>query len=346
MSERVSEAVGPENGDDFLRKVSPTTQRERHPRRSRPPHSHRTPTFDAICNWFGQNTPSRSEDIKISVRPSPHKYAAASTAEKWPLGINRSHPMGGPGRGTTVSTPVEEKEQLEWLRKTGNPPWYLTKCSRECDPPPLTQEEAEMHPLHDMTSSSSERGKSTAMEHWTTSILRSDGPDGMGESIDDSTQYYSAVSSLRSTPSSRWANSDEEDTNNHDFERSFDLEVALHVTREDEMQQMAWEFQTFVTNELYIGGPINNPIEGMREGPHAINIFSKTPIFESGKAMQQQILLRRCFFPRRDVIRWVFFLKDLLFRRQIFSGKTTSFLEPLKSLCNGSTGTVEQTLPV
>ena len=94
MSERVSEAVGPENGDDFLRKVSPTTQREWHQRRSQLLHSHGTPTFGAICKRSGQNTSSRSGDTKISARPNPHKYAAASTVQKWPLGIIRSHPTG------------------------------------------------------------------------------------------------------------------------------------------------------------------------------------------------------------------------------------------------------------
>jgi hypothetical protein len=291
MSERASEAVGPENGDDFLRKVSPTTQRERHPRRSRPSHSHRTPPFDAICNWSGQNTSSRSEDTKISARPSPHKYAAASTAEKWPLGINRSHPMGGPGRGTIVSTPVEEKEHLEWLRKTRNPLWHLRTCSWECDPPPLTQEEAEMHPP-----------SRESPERWYS-------PLSNGEPSDSMDDYYSAMNSMHSSSCEEDSSETSEYCNGLEGYLAVEQEMLAQMNEED-LLEMVWQMtattlerKTQFTRPAEAHNTADDESEVRSAGKNT-RINNTCLWIWHGKAMQQTALLRRCFYPRRDVIKW------------------------------------------
>jgi hypothetical protein len=63
--------------------------------------------------------------------------------------------------------------------------------------------------------------------------------------------------------------------------------------------------------------------------------------------MQQVALLRRCFFPRRDVIRWVqcWWEKDTVF--EVDFSVESIVNEPLKSLCvEGSPAADKATQPV
>jgi hypothetical protein len=127
MGERVFKPTATKMATISSNKAASATRREEHLQVIRPSKPSRASTADAVCEWSGPNRPNISRDIHISARPSPHNDVSASTAEKWSMGINRSHPVGGPGRGTTA--PVEEKEQLEWPR---NPPWHLKTSSQEC----------------------------------------------------------------------------------------------------------------------------------------------------------------------------------------------------------------------
>jgi hypothetical protein len=237
------------------------------------------------------------------------------------MGINRSHPVGGPGRGTTA--PVGEKEQLEWPR---NPPWHLTTSSQECDPPPLTQEEAVTQESID---DSTQYYMAVTSPRWTDS----DDEDTHGEPS-DSTEYYSAMSSLS-------YNSIEADSSG---EAEFaDLEGYLAIERdmlaqmnEENLKEMLWQMTaTIFERDIQSARPeeAHNTTDGEPEVVSAMkNTFSalhdrmkhsateqlqpglevtrKAPINNTRlwiwhrKAMQQTALLRRCFYPRRDVIKW------------------------------------------
>lgn len=342
MSERVSEAVGPENGDDFLRKVSPTTQREWHQRRSQLLHSHGTPTFGAICKRSGQNTSSRSGDTKISARPNPHKYAAASTVKKWPLGIIRSHPTGGPGRGIIPAMmPVQEKEQLEGPQEKGHPPMPSSIRRRECnDPPPLTQEDEGTSPPRGFAFPSTEGNNVIVIEQWFSPAT------GLNVSVATENSFSSfctARTSPQSTPlphGNGMENGRNKETSMHDSSQIL-IDFESKCSRKDEQEESDPRYKDNIheigrgmmgedhLNEMIDQQSANNTRTGIRKT--MVNTLYNRK--ESSNAMQQLILLRRCFFPRRDVIRWDLFYEGCAVQEvHLLSKQTQSVLEPLKSL--------------
>lgn len=218
--------------------------------------------------------------------------------------------MGGPGRGNISATmPVHEKEQLEGPRERGHSPMPLKiRCRERDDPPPLTQEDEGMVSPHDTTPPSSERGQMRmTLECWTSPTMGTNGPDvSMGESS-DSTQYYLAMtSSLQSTNSSRWEDSDDEDIHNNKFKGILDLDggeplINSSPINQQTLQDLAAEMLQELTAERLSE---NSTRTGSKEAIGFTNLRNLLVEKHLSKAMQQKVLLRRCFFPRRDVIRW------------------------------------------
>jgi hypothetical protein len=172
MSERLFEPTATKMATISSDKAASATDREQHPQVRPPQELPRTSRADTVRGWSEQKRPSISRDFKISARSSPHKDASVSTAEEQPLGTNRSqHSL----------MPLKIGRRL---------------CD---DPPSLTQEDEGMPSLYDTTSPSFGRGMMIMiMENWTPP-MGSNGPEGRGEPF-DSTQYYTALTSPRSTP--------------------------------------------------------------------------------------------------------------------------------------------------
>jgi hypothetical protein len=314
MGERVFEPTATKMATISSGKAASAMPREQHPTASRPPKLPRARRADTGREWSRKNTPSNGRDIAISASPSPHNDASAATAGKWPLENTGSHPMGGTGRGTIVqSIPVQWKEQLEGPRE-GNPP-MLSKMRRwECnDPPPLTQEDEGTPPPHDFASPSPVKSSRLEIEQWFTPTT---GLDASVVKEDSLCSFYTAKTPSQSTPSSSHGyvmekgykketstynpprklleivrcNSEdgwEERNSRHGYNLR---DVGLDAMEEDHLNEM-----------LYQRRSERNTRTGARTATGDTTLSDRQ---EVSRAMQQLVLLRRCFFPRRDVIRW------------------------------------------
>jgi hypothetical protein len=157
----------------------------------------------------------------------------------------------------------------------------------------------------------------------------------MGESF-DSTKYYSAMSSWSSNSSET---DSEGEAEYEDLEGYLTIEKEMLAQMNDEeLQEMLWqmtastvlergdiqsarpvEAHNTTNGEPEVGSAIKNTTSALRDRMKFWATEQLQPGLEMarnvsldntclwtwhGKAMQQTELLRRCFYPRRDVIKW------------------------------------------
>lgn len=193
----------------------------------------------------------------------------------------------------------------------GNPPMRgtplrpTTNDSRvHEDPPTLTEEEDVL-----ILSPSPKRENRESPERWYSPATGVDTPAGNGEPS-DSIEYYSAMSSLQ------YSSCEEDSSETAEYE---DLDGYLAIEREMlarmneyDVQEMAWQMTASVTlkhdTQSTRPAETHNAADGEPEVGSAIrnrDIKINTRLWLwPGRAMQQIILLRRCFYPRREVIKW------------------------------------------
>jgi hypothetical protein len=308
------------------------------------------------CEWNGRDRPDSSRDLNISARPSLHNDAPTSTAEKWPLGITESLHMGNPGRGTSVQMREQGAEQVEGPQEKGHLPMPPRIRRRECnDPPPLTQEDKGTPPPRGFASPSTEGSNQMEIEQWFSPAT---GLDVSVTAENSFSSFCTARTSPQSTPpphGNGTENGHVKEASTHDSSQIlFDFEWKC--SRADEREENdpkpkyndnIHEIGQGIMGEDHLNEMIDRRSENdTRTGARKTMDNTLYNRQESSKAMQQLVLLRRFFFPRRDVIKW-----DLIYggcavqEVHPFSTQKQSVLEPLRSLCFWSIGAAEQTLP-
>jgi hypothetical protein len=296
MGERLSEPTATKMATISSDKAAAATEGKSTLPTSRPSELPRTSTADVICNWSGENTPDRSRDLYISARQPPNRCNSASSSWSKPSGNTNSPTNECTGPGPNAPSNGGDLETPEELRTLGHPPRPPKNDRRLRVTLPPPEQEGDGHAPHGIVTPSPGSRSQSKFTQWgplpTTACIpgNEDGEPSM----------ISSVSSLRSPiqPKGR-EGIQKEDRKGRHFNKT-----ARQVGNESTAfaRQLHLSMESILKEETY-----DNTHSWRQTAEVTICICSRRKkIQQPSKAIEQIDLLRRGFFPRRDVIKWNF----------------------------------------
>jgi hypothetical protein len=298
------------HGDDFLPNVSDGNSREPSHHPNQPPKPARKHNTDAWGKWFNQNPSKIGEDVTIPAN-TPSKRCDINAPDQEPIHIiTPDHPKGDNRSSSLIST------WDRWGEKTVIPSTLKepSRSSSTINSDHLRNDINNALPSPSLVSTMSNQWRQTSAKPPTLETLETSCP-------------YSKL---------------------NDPLRSFDFEfnkceearrLLLTVTPEPSPAK------TTITQQLKVETSTNDTNVNSTPLDHnqgcSINkrqcYQHKMPKGQPSSALQKVALLRRCHFPKRDVIKWIGGTMDLTWLSCEVTNSSYEInlfiQEPLKRLC-------------